>query len=171
MSLQQNWSALVGSHGQGFGVAGEQILCLVAFLERNAEVIECMGRNLYRRSSRFVIEVHHDEEEFLACLAVECILLVFVEYDSFQVGISQVEEFTFADGLFLVAQVQEGNLAAAKKSLEGDKSAKADYLRAVIAVKEGNLTEARAALSSVPSFFITCFLDSILLLLIFISFV
>ena len=50
-----------------------------------------------------------------------------------------------------IAQVQEGNLAAAKKSLEGDKSAKADYLRAVIAVKEGNLTEARAALSSAVS--------------------
>ncbi len=47
-----------------------------------------------------------------------------------------------------VAHVQDGNLAAAKKSLEGDESAKADYLRAVIAAKEGNITDAKAFLTS-----------------------
>ena len=50
-----------------------------------------------------------------------------------------------------VAHVQSGNLAAAKKSLAGDASAKADYLRAVIAVKEGNLTEAKANLNTAVS--------------------
>jgi hypothetical protein len=47
-----------------------------------------------------------------------------------------------------IAQVQQGNLAAAKKSIEGDQSAKADYLRAVIAAKEGNVSAAKAALQS-----------------------
>ncbi len=47
-----------------------------------------------------------------------------------------------------IAQVQQGNLAAAKKSIEADQSAKADYLRAVIAAKEGNVTAAKAALQS-----------------------
>ena len=47
-----------------------------------------------------------------------------------------------------IAQVQEGKLAAAKSSLNGDQSAKADYLRAVIAAKEGNISAAKAALQS-----------------------
>ena len=47
-----------------------------------------------------------------------------------------------------IAQVQEGKLAAAKSSLNGDQSAKADYLRAVIAAKEGNVSAAKAALQS-----------------------
>ncbi|MBQ9137174.1 MAG: hypothetical protein IJX65_00885 [Alistipes sp.] len=47
-----------------------------------------------------------------------------------------------------IAQVQEGNLAAAKNSLNGDESAKADYLRAVIAAKEGNISAAKASLQS-----------------------
>lgn len=47
-----------------------------------------------------------------------------------------------------IAQVQAGNLAAAKSSLSGDQSAKADYLRAVIAAKEGNVSAAKAALQS-----------------------
>ena len=47
-----------------------------------------------------------------------------------------------------IAQVQEGNLAAAKASLNADQSAKADYLRAVIAAKEGNISAGKAALKS-----------------------
>ena len=47
-----------------------------------------------------------------------------------------------------IAQVQEGNLAAAKASLNADQSAKADYLRAVIAAKEGNISAGKAALQS-----------------------
>ena len=47
-----------------------------------------------------------------------------------------------------IAQVQEGKLAADKSSLNGDQSAKADYLRAVIAAKEGNISAAKAALQS-----------------------
>ena len=47
-----------------------------------------------------------------------------------------------------LAQVQQGNLASAKASLEGDQSAKADYLRAVIAAKEGNTAAAKSALQS-----------------------
>ena len=47
-----------------------------------------------------------------------------------------------------IAQVQDGNLAAAKNSINGDQSAEADYLRAVIAAKEGNVSAGKAALQS-----------------------
>jgi len=47
-----------------------------------------------------------------------------------------------------VAEVQNGNLAAAKKALQGDNSANAEYLRAVIAAKEGKTSEAAAYLKS-----------------------
>lgn len=47
-----------------------------------------------------------------------------------------------------IAQTQQGKYAEAKKSLEGDASAKAEYLRAVIANKEGNITAAREYLKS-----------------------
>ena len=50
-----------------------------------------------------------------------------------------------------IAQVMNGDLAAAKKSIANDKSAKADYLRAVIAVKEGNTNNAKAQLNSAIS--------------------
>ncbi len=50
-----------------------------------------------------------------------------------------------------IAQVMNGDLAAAKKSLANDNSAKADYLRAVIAVKEGNTNNAKAQLNSAIS--------------------
>ncbi len=50
-----------------------------------------------------------------------------------------------------VAQVMNGDLAAAKKSIANDNSAKADYLRAVIAVKEGNTNNAKAQLNSAIS--------------------
>ena len=44
-----------------------------------------------------------------------------------------------------------GDLAAAKKSIANDDSAKADYLRAVIAVKEGNVNNAKAQLNKAIS--------------------
>ncbi len=47
-----------------------------------------------------------------------------------------------------VAQVQSGNLAAARKSLASDNSAKADYLRAIIASMEGNTAEAKTQLAA-----------------------
>ncbi len=50
-----------------------------------------------------------------------------------------------------IAQVMNGDLAAAKKSIANDNSAKADYLRAVIAVKEGNVNNAKAQLNSAIS--------------------
>ena len=50
-----------------------------------------------------------------------------------------------------VAQVQNGNLAAAKQSIASDMSAKADYLRAVIACKEGDVKEAKSQLNSAVS--------------------
>ena len=50
-----------------------------------------------------------------------------------------------------VAQVQNGNYAAAKQSIASDMSAKADYLRAVIACKEGDLKEAKSQLNSAVS--------------------
>ena len=50
-----------------------------------------------------------------------------------------------------VAQVMNGDLAAAKKSIANDNSAKADYLRAVIAAKEGNVNNAKAQLNSAIS--------------------
>ena len=50
-----------------------------------------------------------------------------------------------------IAQVQNGNLAAAKQSIASDMSAKADYLRAVIACKEGDLKEAKSQLNSAVS--------------------
>ena len=50
-----------------------------------------------------------------------------------------------------VAQVMNGDLAAAKKSIANDDSAKADYLRAVIAVKEGNVNNAKAQLNKAIS--------------------
>jgi outer membrane protein OmpA-like peptidoglycan-associated protein/Tfp pilus assembly protein PilF len=50
-----------------------------------------------------------------------------------------------------IAQVMNGDLAAAKKSIANDNSAKADYLRAVIAVKEGNTNNAKAQLNSAIS--------------------
>ena len=50
-----------------------------------------------------------------------------------------------------VAQVMNGDLAAAKKSIANDDSAKADYLRAVIAVKEGNVNNAKAQLNKAVS--------------------
>ena len=50
-----------------------------------------------------------------------------------------------------IAQVMNGDLAAAKKSLANDNSAKADYLRAVIAAKEGNVNNAKTQLNSAIS--------------------
>ena len=50
-----------------------------------------------------------------------------------------------------IAQIMNGDLAAAKNSIASDNSAKADYLRAVIAVKEGNLNNAKAQLNSAIS--------------------
>ena len=50
-----------------------------------------------------------------------------------------------------IAQIQDGNLAAAKKSIAGDESAKAEYLRAVIAAKEGSITAAKSYLASAIS--------------------
>ena len=50
-----------------------------------------------------------------------------------------------------IAQVMNGDLAAAKKSIANDNSANADYLRAVIAVKEGNVNNAKAQLNSAIS--------------------
>ena len=50
-----------------------------------------------------------------------------------------------------IAQVMNGDLAAAKKSVANDNSAKADYLRAIIAVKEGNVNSAKAQLNSAIS--------------------
>ena len=50
-----------------------------------------------------------------------------------------------------IAQVQNGNLSAAKQCIASDMSAKADYLRAVIACKEGNLNEAKSQLNSAVS--------------------
>ena len=50
-----------------------------------------------------------------------------------------------------IAQLQNGNLAAAKKCIASDMSAKADYLRAVIACKEGDLNGAKAQLNSAIS--------------------
>ena len=54
ISFQQHLCALVRSHGQRFGIAGEQFLRLVAVLERDAQVIERMSRNLHAWSSRLV---------------------------------------------------------------------------------------------------------------------
>ena len=50
-----------------------------------------------------------------------------------------------------IAQVMNGDLAAAKKSIANDNSANADYLRAVIAVKEGNVNNAKTQLNSAIS--------------------
>ncbi|WP_295936060.1 hypothetical protein [uncultured Alistipes sp.] len=50
-----------------------------------------------------------------------------------------------------VAQVMNNNLADAKKAIATDKSADADYLRAVIAVKEGDLKTGEAQLKSAVS--------------------
>ena len=50
-----------------------------------------------------------------------------------------------------VSQVMNGELAAAKKSIANDNSAKADYLRAVIAAKEGNVNNAKTQLNSAIS--------------------
>ncbi len=47
-----------------------------------------------------------------------------------------------------IAQVMEGNYAAAKRSIANDKSAAADYLRAVIASKEGDKITAVAQIRS-----------------------
>ena len=47
-----------------------------------------------------------------------------------------------------VNYVLEGNLSAAKSAIAGDKSAKAEYLRATIASMEGNESEAKAYLNS-----------------------
>ena len=50
-----------------------------------------------------------------------------------------------------IAQVMNGDLTAAKKSIANDNSANADYLRAVIAVKEGNVNNAKTQLNSAIS--------------------
>ena len=50
-----------------------------------------------------------------------------------------------------VAHVMNNNYAAAKKAIANDKSAEADYLRAVIAVKENDLKTANAQLKSATS--------------------
>ncbi len=46
-----------------------------------------------------------------------------------------------------IAAVMTNDLAAAKKAIAEDKSAEADYLRAVIAAKQGDLVEAKAQLA------------------------
>ena len=50
-----------------------------------------------------------------------------------------------------IANVMNNDLTAAKKAIAADKSAKADYLRAVIAVKEGDMETAKAQLNSAIS--------------------
>ena len=50
-----------------------------------------------------------------------------------------------------IANVMNNDLTAAKKAIANDKSAKADYLRAVIAVKEGDLETGKAQLNSAIS--------------------
>ena len=55
-----------------------------------------------------VAEVYHDKEYFLAVFTQESVLLVFIHLPSVQVYIHQVEEFTFADGLFFLADMQDG---------------------------------------------------------------
>lgn len=55
-----------------------------------------------------VAEVYHNEEYFLAVFTQESVLLVFVHLPSVQVHIHQVEKFTFADGLFFLADMQDG---------------------------------------------------------------
>lgn len=50
-----------------------------------------------------------------------------------------------------ISYYMNGNPEAAKKSLAEDKSARADYLRAVISAKEGNLNNAKSQLSSAIS--------------------
>ena len=50
-----------------------------------------------------------------------------------------------------IAQFMNGDLAADKKSLANDNSAKADYLRAVIAAKEGNVNNAKVQLNNAIS--------------------
>jgi len=50
-----------------------------------------------------------------------------------------------------IAKVMNNDLTSAKSAIAADKSAKADYLRAVIACKEGDVKGAQAQLNSAVS--------------------
>ena len=55
-----------------------------------------------------ITEVYDNKECFLTVFAQESVLFVFVHLPAVQVHIHQVEEFTFADSLFFLADMQDG---------------------------------------------------------------
>lgn len=67
-----------------------------------------MSRHVNCYLSCRVAEVYHNEEYFLTVFTQESVLLVLIHLPSVQVHIHQVEEFTFADGLFFLADMQDG---------------------------------------------------------------
>ena len=59
-----------------------------------------------------MVEVHDDEQQLIACLAQEGILLVLVETPAVDVGIHQVEEFAAGYCFLFIAKRQDALIAA-----------------------------------------------------------
>ena len=66
-----------------------------------------MGRNIYGKVCRDMVEVHDEQQQVSLKFAQECILLMFIKAPSVDIGIHQIEESPLRDGLFFIAKSQQ----------------------------------------------------------------